>query len=252
MILAADNIHALNPIVSEAMQKLDPAPIRELALKMVANGAALLDVNPGYLTKRKLDRMRFLVETIEDAVDVPLIFDSPSSAVLAAGLSVCRNKPILSALSLEEAKLKEILPLAVKHQTPLVILLMDENSFTPPAVDEKIALAIELRERALTAGIPADNLIFDPVLPNCAWEDSSLRISEDIETVRLLANGAIFNEPTRTMVGLSNLRSGAARASAELESVALLMLAGAGLQIALANVLRDNVQSAYKWITEFG
>jgi len=31
MILAADNIHGLNPIVANAMSKLDPVPIQALA-----------------------------------------------------------------------------------------------------------------------------------------------------------------------------------------------------------------------------
>jgi hypothetical protein len=78
---------------------------------------------------------------------------------------------------------------------------MDEHSYTPASVDEKIALAIQLRESALAAGLAADKLIFDPVLPNLSWDDAFFRISESIKTVRLLATGVIFQEPVRTMAG---------------------------------------------------
>lgn len=236
MLLAADNIHAMNQTVSDALRRLDPEPIRELTLTCVRNGAQLIDLNPGYLAPRHEDRMQFLVETVQEATSLRLILDSPNARVLARGLSACRDTPILNALSLEPQKIQEILPLAVEYHTDLVLLLMDERSFTPPSTDEKMALALELREHALSAGMNQENLIFDPVLPNLSWEDAYSRIAEDIKTVRLLASGAVLQEPVRTMVGLSNLRSGhSGLFPAEIDVTCLTLLAGAGLHIALAN-----------------
>lgn len=236
MLLAADNIHAMNPAVSDALRTLDPKPIRELALTCARNGAHLIDINPGYLSARHEDRMQFLVETVQEVTSLRLILDSPNARVLARGLTVCRDTPILNALSLEPQKLQEILPLAVQHHTDLVLLLMDERSFTPPSADEKMALALELREHCLAAGMSQEDLIFDPVLPNLSWDDAYARIAEDIKTVRLLASGAVLQEPVRTMVGLSNLRSGHSSAfPAEIDRTCLTLLAGAGLHMALAN-----------------
>jgi hypothetical protein len=109
-------------------------------------------------------------------------------------------------------------------------------------VEEKLALALELRERALSAGMAGEDLIYDPVLPNLTWDDAYNRVSEDIKTVRLIASGAIFQEETQTMSGLSNLRSGARdRFSSAVELTCLSLLAGAGLSFALANVLDAGV-----------
>jgi cobalamin-dependent methionine synthase I len=236
MLLAADNIHAMNQTVSDALRRLDPEPIRELTLTCVRNGAQLIDLNPGYLAPRHEDRMQFLVETVQEATSLRLILDSPNARVLARGLSACRDTPILNALSLEPQKIQEILPLAVEYHTDLVLLLMDERSFTPSSTDEKMALALELREHALSAGMNQENLIFDPVLPNLSWEDAYSRIAEDIKTVRLLSSGAVLQEPVRTMVGLSNLRSGhSGLFPAEIDVTCLTLLAGAGLHVALAN-----------------
>jgi 5-methyltetrahydrofolate corrinoid/iron sulfur protein methyltransferase len=242
MLIAADNIHAMNPTVSDALRRLDSGPIRELALTCERNGAQLIDLNPGYLPRRHEDRMKFLVETVQEATSLRLILDSPSARVLATGLAVCRDTPILNALSMEPLKIREILPLAAEHGTDLVLLLMDERSFTPPSTEEKIAIALELREHALSAGMKLENLIFDPVLPNLSWDDAFLRIGEAVKTVRLLAAGAILEEPVRTMVGLSNLRSGHSSAyPAEIDRTCLTLLAGAGLHIALANVLNPDL-----------
>ena len=168
-----------------------------------------------------------------------LFLDSANPGILAAGLSSCDEKPILSALSGEERKLREILPLAVEHDTDLVVLLMDERSFTPSSVEEKLALALELRQHATEAGLSPDRLIFDPVLPNLSWDDAFSRVAHAVKTIRLLESGAVFREPTRTMAGLSNLRSGLrGRFSWEIERTCMNMLAGAGLEYLLADVLR--------------
>jgi cobalamin-dependent methionine synthase I len=250
VFLVADNLHGLNPLVSDAMQRLDPVPIQKLVQSCERGGAQFIDVNPGYLSRSNLDRMTFLVEAVQEVTSLPLILDSPSARVLEKGLAACKGKPVVSALSLEEKKLAEILPLAVEYGTDLVILLMDERSMTPPRTEEKLALALELGERAVSAGVAPDVLIFDPVLPNLSWDDAYLRVAEDVKTVRLLASGAIFQEPARTMAGLSNLRSGRKRHHPfSLEATCMNLLAGAGLEFLLADVLQPGFEEAYQSVT---
>lgn len=246
MLLAADNIHGLNRDVAEALRALNPVPIKDLARECEKRGASLIDINPGYLSKRNEDRMEFLVEAVQEVTSARLILDSPHARVLARGLRACRETPIINALSLEPEKLNEILPLAALHRTGLVLLLMDEKSFTPRTLEAKIALALELHENVSAAGIADENLIFDPVLPNLSWDEAFSRISECVEAVRLMAGGAIFHEPVRTMVGLSNLRSGhKSRYPALIEQTALAVLAGAGLSVCLANALNPDLMHTF-------
>jgi 5-methyltetrahydrofolate corrinoid/iron sulfur protein methyltransferase len=251
MILAADNLQIFNPVVAEALEKQESRPLQKLARRCREAGAAMLDLNPGFLSKRQEDRMVFMVDAVQDAVDLPLILDSPKAGVLTQGLAACRQKPILNALTLEPQKLAEILPLAAGHQTDLVLLLLDERSFPAPTLEGKIALAVELRERALAAGLSAEQLIYDPVLPNLSWPDAWEQVRECIQTVRLLASGAVFPEPGRTMAGLSNLRSHLRRVyPLEVEITCLAMLAGAGLNLVLADVLQPGFREGIKLIRE--
>lgn len=250
VIWVADNLNGLNPAVAAAMEALDPKPIETLVRRCERLGSQLVDINPGYLPRRKEDRMKFLVETVQQATSLGLILDSPNPRLIEIGLLVCEKPPIINALSMEEPKVREILPLAVDHHTDLVALLMDEHSYTPPSVDEKIALAIQLRESALAAGLAADKLIFDPVLPHLSWDDAFFRISESIKTVRLLATGVIFQEPVRTMAGLSNLRSGLRRHHPwRIEETCLAMLVGAGLEYMLVDVLVPEFRALSDLIT---
>ena len=208
MMTAADNLNVLHPGISEALKTLDPAPLQEMARLCEQAGARFLDINPGYLSPREEDRVTFLVEAVQEVTSLPLILDSPQAGVLARGLKACRSKPILNALTLEEHRLQEILPLAAEHQTPLVLLLVDRQSLVPSTLEEKTAVALELAERALGAGLLLEHLIFDPVLPHLSWPDAYSQIGRGIHLLRLLSSGVLFKDPVRTMAGLSNLRSG--------------------------------------------
>jgi 5-methyltetrahydrofolate corrinoid/iron sulfur protein methyltransferase len=214
MIIAADNLTGANPVVAQALRDLDPKPLQDLARRCAAAGARMLDLNPGYLAKRHEDR-------------------------------------ILNAVTLEQNKLQEILPLAVAHQTQVVLLLLDEKSHPPPSLEGKVGLAMELRERALAAGLTDQQLIFDPVLPNLRWPDAWPQTGAALRIVRYLASGALLGNPVRTMVGLSNLRSGLRGFySVQLEITVLALLAGAGLSLALADVLDQTLKDQAQLVAQ--
>jgi 5-methyltetrahydrofolate corrinoid/iron sulfur protein methyltransferase len=251
MILAADNLHALNPVVARALDKLEAEPIRAIARQCEQAGARWIDLNPGYLSKKREDRMAFLVEVVQQATSMEILLDSPHPRILAKGLAACRTKPILNGLTLEPDKLREMLPLAVEHKTKIIALLLDENSFSPPRLEEKLAIALQLRDAAAAAGLAPGDLIFDPVLPNLSWQDAFQRFSETIKTLRLLTSGDLWGEPATTIVGLSNLRSGLKKHyPAELDVVSLGLLGGAGLQCVLADALHPEINKAWRLINQ--
>jgi cobalamin-dependent methionine synthase I len=242
VIIAADNLQALNPVVAGALENLDPHPLQEIARRCEQAGAQLLDLNPGFLPRRRADRMAFMVEAVQQATHLRLMLDSPSARVLARGLAACEQPPILNACTLEDDKLRDILPLAAARPVHLVFLLLDRRSFPAATLEGKLTLALELREHALAAGILEERLIFDPVLPHLSWPDAWEQVREVVKTVRLLAAGAVWPEAAATLVGLSNLRSGL-RSSYPLkvEETALGLLAGAGLTYALVDVLQPEL-----------
>ena len=112
LIIAADNLHVLNPVVAQALNGLDPQPLQELARRLEQAGADLIDINPGFLPPRRHDRMAFMVEAVQQVTNLRLILDSPDARVLARGLAAADKPPILNACTLEEEKLRAILPLA--------------------------------------------------------------------------------------------------------------------------------------------
>ena len=104
LIIAADNLHVLNPVVAQALDALDPQPLQELARRVEQAGADLIDINPGFLPPRRHDRMAFMVEAVQQVTNLRLILDSPDARVLARGLAAADKPPILNACTLEAGK----------------------------------------------------------------------------------------------------------------------------------------------------
>lgn len=252
MLLCADNIHGLNPVIIKAMQESNPGPIHDIARKCDALGVDLIDINPGHIPKSKLHRIEFLIKSVQEVTEKRLVIDSPRPEILERAIEVCKFPPILTAVSMEKEKLDKIPRLAVEGGCDLVVLLMDERSFTPDSEEEKIAIALEIASEVEKSGLEVDRLIFDPVAPNISWEDFHKRIASDLSTIRMLSTGSVFQTPVRTMIGLSNLRSGArSRVPYELERSAMFMFAGAGLDILLADVLQEGFESSYRSVKKW-
>ena len=225
--------------------------MQELARRCEQAGAKILDINPGYLSARHEDRMAFLVEAVQQVSRLRLMLDSPNPKVLAKGLAACDQPPVLDALTLEPEKLREILPLAAAHDADLVLLLLDERSFPPPSLEGKVTVAMQLREAALAAGVKEERLIFDPVLPNLSWPDAWAQVGAIVKLVRLLTDGALFQSNARTLVGLSNLRSGLRQTyPTKIDEACLYLLAGAGLTYVLADVLQPGLMETVRFINQ--
>lgn len=237
--------------MAQALDALDPGPLQELARRAEQAGADLIDINPGFLPPRRHDRMAFMVEAVQQVTNLRLILDSPSAPVLARGLAAADQPPILNALTLEPEKLRDILPLAAARQTGLVLLLLDAHSRPGASLEEKLTLALALREQALAAGLTDANLIFDPVIPNLAWPDAWAQVGEVLKCVRLLQAGSLWGDPARTMAGISNLRSGLRETyPLRVEEAALSLLAGSGLTIALVDVLQPGLMETVRVINQ--
>ena len=196
--------------------------------------------------------MTFMVEAVQEVSSLRLALDSPEARILARGLEACRETPVINGLSLDPRRLDEIPPLAAQSGADLVCLMMDERSMVPPRLEDRAALALELWEHCRRAGLETGRLIFDPLLPALAGPDAWSQTGRCIETVRLLAGGALFQEPVRTMAGLSNLRTGRRQQiSIEEETTCLTLLAGAGLSLALADALRPEITGATRAVARF-
>lgn len=249
MKLIADNIRITKQFIQKALAKRDPIPIQALTLLCVRKEAHGIDINTGPLGKDPESAMAFFVETVEQVTDLPLFLDTTNPAALAAGLATAKNRTIINGISLEPAKLEKILPLAKKYDTDVIGFLLYPDSRVPRESSERCELALELLAHIEGAGVAKERLIIDPVVPPLSWDDGLFRARELLKTIPLLED--LLGFPVRTIAGLSNLTTGAGDKSRKtlMETVFISMLAQAGLDYLMLDVLNPHTMSAARAAT---
>ena len=84
MFIIGERINGMFRSVARAIAERDEAAIRDLARRQVEAGAHALDVNTGPTEGDPVEVMRWLVDTIQSVVDVPLAIDSAKIPVINA------------------------------------------------------------------------------------------------------------------------------------------------------------------------
>lgn len=186
----------------------DFSTIEADALAQVAAGATMLDINAGVVynsnpnpNETEPPLMRKVIEMVQNLVDIPLCIDSSVPGALEAGLEVCKGRPLLNSVTGEEDRLEAILPLVKKYNVPVVAISNDDTGISEDP-DVRFAVAKRIVERAADYGIPAHDIVVDPlVMPIGAMATAGLQV---FELVRRLRNELGVN----TTCGASNISFG--------------------------------------------
>jgi 5-methyltetrahydrofolate corrinoid/iron sulfur protein methyltransferase len=244
MKLIADNLRITRPDIRRALQQLDPKPVQDLVKACEARGAWAIDVNTGPLGKQAETGMRFFMEAVQAATDLPLLIDTANPDAMAAGVKAAKNRIILNGFSLENRKLERILPLAREHDADIVGFLLYPDSRVPNDAAQRLEVAMELLEAAEAAGVAKERVIIDPVIPPMAWADGIIQARQVLEVIRTLPD--LLGFPVRTIGGVSNLGTNAPDRAARLviEQSYIAMLASAGLSFALLDILNPDLVKA--------
>jgi 5-methyltetrahydrofolate--homocysteine methyltransferase len=142
---------------------MDMDHIRELAIQQAAAGADLLDVNVGVPGLDEVAVLPEVVKMLGSEVDVPLCIDTANPEALAATLLVAPGKPLVNSVNGEEASLESVLPLVKERGAAVIGLTMDENGI-PSDAETRAAIAEKIVERAVQMGMPAEDIIIDPLV----------------------------------------------------------------------------------------
>ncbi len=158
--------------LAASLEKGDLSLVQEEALAQVKAGATVLDVNVGISGADEEALMVQALQAVGEVTEVPLCIDSANPKVLAAGLAAYPGKALVNSVNGEEAKLAEVLPLVARHQAAVVALTMDDSGI-PADVDSRLAIADKILDRCAGAGIPAEDVIIDPLAMSVAADDQA-------------------------------------------------------------------------------
>ena len=108
MHIVGELINASRKSVGLAIKEQDAAAIRNLAKTQVENGADYIDVNAGIFVEKEADYLKWLVETVQEEVDVPCCIDSPNPAAIETALCVHKGTAMINSISLEKDRLDRL------------------------------------------------------------------------------------------------------------------------------------------------
>ncbi|KLU59659.1 5-methyltetrahydrofolate:corrinoid/iron-sulfur protein co-methyltransferase [Peptococcaceae bacterium CEB3] len=197
MLIIGEKLNSAIPSVREAMLKKDVEFIKELAKKQAAGGADFLDINTAQ-GNSEIDDMAWVVQAVQEVVDVPLCIDSVSPEVVKKGLLTAEGKTMLNSISMEAARLEGMLPLIKEYDCSVIALTMDDNGI-PKTAEERIRIAGQLVEVFKRENIDMEKVYFDPlVLPLAVDSNNGVVFFECLSEIKRLFNG-------KTVSGLSNV-----------------------------------------------
>ena len=100
---------------------------------------------------------------MQSITDVPLSIDSSIVAALEAGLAVYKGKALVNSVTGEEERLEIVLPLVKKYGAAVIAISNDETGISEDP-DVRFAVAKKIVERAMDHGIPASDVVVDPLV----------------------------------------------------------------------------------------
>ena len=157
--------------------------VKYLAQRQIAWGADVLDINVGHPQIDEAAIMPKVVEAVLSVVDVPLCIDSNEPRILEAGLRIAPGKPLVNSVNGEEKQLATVLPI-VKDRGAAVIGLTIGEEGIPATAEERLAAAGKIIERATKMGIPAEDIIIDPLVMTVGHNSNAAMVT--LKTIELV------------------------------------------------------------------
>ena len=223
-------------LLTEEMKAGDFSRVEADALTQVAAGAQMLDVNAGIPLADEPAMLARAVKLVQSVTDVPLSIDSSIIEALEAGLSAYVGKPLVNSVTGEDEVMERVLPLVARHGAAVVAISNDDTGISEDP-DVRFSIAKRIVERAADHGIPASDVVVDPlVMPIGAMGSAGQQV---FSLVRRLREELGVN----TTCGASNISFGLPNRH-HITGTFLAMAMGAGMTSAIMSPLHEEVKTA--------
>jgi 5-methyltetrahydrofolate--homocysteine methyltransferase len=223
-------------ILAAEMAAGDFTRVEADARAQVEAGAHMLDVNAGIPLADEPAILARAIQLVQSITDVPLSIDSSIVAALEAGLAVYKGKALVNSVTGEDERLESVLPLVKKYGAAVIAISNDETGISEDP-DVRYAVAKKIVERAMDHGIPASDVVVDPlVMPIGAINQAGVQVMRLVHRLRTELK-------VNTSCGASNISFGLPYRDG-INSAFLTMAMGAGMTSAITNPLHVDVIKA--------
>jgi 5-methyltetrahydrofolate--homocysteine methyltransferase len=215
----------------------------EIARRQVKSGAHIVDVCLQSTDRDEIKDIPPFYDHLIKKIKVPIMIDTTDARAVELALTYCQGKSIINSINLEdgEEKFERVCPLARSYGAAMIVGCIDEDPVQAQAFTRERKLGIAQRSCKLLTekfGIPAENIVFDPLVFPCATGDENYigGAVETMEGIRLIKENVPY---VRTVLGISNVSFGLPPGAREVvNSVFLYYCTKAGLDLAIVNAER--------------
>ncbi len=202
MIIVGELINASRKAIAAAIEAQDREQIQKVAMDQADAGAHYIDVNAGVFVGKEPEYIKWLVETVQEVVDIPCCIDSPDPKAIEAGLAIHQGTPMINSISLEKDRYDTLLPIVAGTDLKVVALCMSDDGM-PETLDDRMAIADKLVNGLIQANVNVENIFVDPLV-----QPISVNNSLGMEFVNSIEKIVATFKGIHTVCGLSNISYG--------------------------------------------
>ncbi len=223
-------------LLAAEMKAGDFSRVERDVIAQVEAGAHMLDVNAGIPLADEPAILAHTIRLVQSLTDLPLSIDSSIVEALEAGLAAYIGKPLVNSVTGEEERLERVLPLIKKYGAAVVAISNDDTGISEDP-DVRFAVAKKIVERAADYGIPASDIIVDPlVMPIGAMRTAGRQVFALVGRLR-------SELKVNTTCGASNVSFGLPNREG-INAAFLPMAIASGMTSAITNPMQPDLKRA--------
>lgn len=202
MLVVGELINASRKAVGEAIKAQNAEYIKQVAREEREAGADYIDVNAGIFVGKEAEYLKWLVKTVQEAVDAPCCIDSPDPKAIEAALSVHKGIAMINSISLEKERFDALIPVIAGTDLKVVALCMSDEGM-PETMDARLKIAEKLINGLVKNNVPLNNIYVDPLVQPVSTNNTfAVEFINSVEAIMTRFKGV------HTICGLSNVSYG--------------------------------------------
>ncbi len=188
--------------VQAAVAERDAGYIENDVRLQTEAGATYIDVNAGARIGQEEADMRWLIEVVQAATELPLCLDSPDPNILEMAYGLADKKPMINSISLEKDRFEPMINYLEGKECRIIALCMDDSGM-PKSVDDIVSRARSLVGELEKIGFKRDDIFIDPLI-----QPMSVDINNGTIAMNAVKRIMTELEGVHTTGGLSNISFG--------------------------------------------
>jgi cobalamin-dependent methionine synthase I len=163
MLIIGDRIDATRKYIAQAVLTENRDFIQSEAKDQAVSGADYINLNAAIFGDDEAERLRWMIEVVQEVTDIPLCIDSPNPAVIEKVLPFVKKRPMINAITLDAARVDPLLRLVIEHGAKVIASCQAEDR-TAVTTEDKVEIAGRLIRRITDAGVKPNDLYLDPLV----------------------------------------------------------------------------------------